>query len=172
MQNGDATHRRKDRHEGGEFKKLLSISPLNNPSSQQVSFLYRILCFSMIDHLQCGRRLPHTVDIPCACEVIPCQQHMNTQERQGFFDKRGPKQGDPVSSLLFNTGLQFALEDDLKRWQEKHTGIPLSDKKQDCLTNLRFADDVLLFSTSLNKLKEMLCDFEKSTEKVGLEIHQ
>ena len=115
----------------------------------------------MIDHLQCGRRVHHTVDIPCACEVIPCQQHMNTQERQGFFDKRGPKQGDPVSSLLFNTGLQFALEDDLKRWQEKHTGIPLSDKKEDCLTNLRFADDVLLFSTSFNKLKEMLCDLRE-----------
>ena len=28
-----------------------------------------------------------------------------------------------------------------------------------------------LFSTSLNKLKDMLCDFKKSTEKVGLEIH-
>ena len=39
-------------------------------------------------------------------------------------------------------------------------------------TNLRFADDVLLFSTSLSKLKDMLRqDFKRSTEKVGLEIH-
>ena len=46
-------------------------------------------------------------------------------------------------------------------------------KQQTCdfLTNLRFADDVLLFSTSLNKLKDMLKHFERSTEKVGLEIH-
>ena len=56
-----------------------------------------------------------------------------------------------MSSLLFNTVLQFSLEEDLKRWQEKDKGIRLSDKKEDSLTNLRFADDVLLFSTSLQK---------------------
>ena len=58
-----------------------------------------------------------------------------------FPIKRGTKQGDPVSSLLFNTVLQFVLEDDLHKWQEKHKGIHLSDKKKDCLTNLRLADD-------------------------------
>ena len=88
-----------------------------------------------------------------------------------FPIKRCTKQGDPVSSVLFHTVLQFLLEDDLKIWQERHKGIRLSDKKEDCLTNLRFADDVLLFSTSLNKLEEMLCDFKRSTESGGLEIH-
>ena len=73
-----------------------------------------------------------------------------------------------MSSLLFNTVLQFSLEDDLKRWQEKQKGIRLSNEKEDCLTNLRFADDVLLFSTSLDKLREMLCEFKTSTEAVGL----
>ena len=47
----------------------------------------------------------------------------------------------------------------------------MSDKTEDCLTNLRFADDVLLFSTSLEKLREMLCEFKTSTEAVGLGIH-
>ena len=37
--------------------------------------------------------------------------------------------------------------------------------------HLRFADDVLLFSTSLEKLREMLCEFKASTEAVGLGIH-
>ena len=50
-------------------------------------------------------------------------------------------------------------------------GIRLSDKTEDCLTNLRFADDVLLFSTSLEKLRDMLCEFKTSTEAVGLGIH-
>ena len=36
---------------------------------------------------------------------------------------------------------------------------------------MRFADDVLLFSTSLKKLRDMLCDFKTSTEEVGLGIH-
>ena len=53
----------------------------------------------------------------------------------------------------------------------KARGIRLSEKKEDCLTNLRFADDVLLFSTSLEKLREMLCEFKTSTEAVGLGIH-
>ena len=74
-------------------------------------------------------------------------------------------------SLLFNTILQFSLEDDLKRWQEKQKGIRLSDKAEDCLTNLQFAHHVLLFSTSLEKLREMLCDFKRSTEAVGLGIY-
>ena len=53
---------------------------------------------------------------------------------------------------------------------KKNKGIPLSDKKEDCLTKLHFADDVLLFSSSLSKLREMSCEFKRSTERVGLEI--
>ena len=56
--------------------------------------------------------------------------------------KKGTKQGDPLSSLLFNTVLQYSLKDEIQRWQKrKGMGIHLSD--HDCLTNLRFADDVL-----------------------------
>ena len=96
---------------------------------------------------------------------------LTDKESDIFPIKRETKQGDPLSSLLFNTVLQNSLEEDLKRWQEKQRGIRLSDKKEDCLTNLRFADDVLLFSTSLEKLREMLCEFKISTEAVGLGIH-
>ena len=102
-------------------------------------------------------------------------QHEGTvltdKESDAFAIKRGTKQGDPLSSLLFNTVLQFSLEGDLKRWQEKQKDIRLSDKKEDCLTNLRFADDVLLFSTSREKLREMLRKFKTSAEAVGLGIH-
>ena len=96
---------------------------------------------------------------------------LTDKESDVFSIKRGTKQGDPLSSLLFNTVLQYSLEEDLKRWQEKRKGIKLSDAAEDCLTNLRFVDDVLLFSTSLEKLREMLCEFKISTEAVGLEIH-
>ena len=50
-------------------------------------------------------------------------------------------------------------------------GKNLSDHNHDCLTNLRFADDVLLFATSKEQLRKMLCEFKKSTEKVRLRIH-
>ena len=50
-------------------------------------------------------------------------------------------------------------------------GIYLSDHDRDCLTNLRFADDVMLFATSKEQIRKMLCEFKKATEKVGLRIH-
>ena len=55
--------------------------------------------------------------------------------------------------------------------KEKGMGIYLSDHDHDCLTNLRFADDVLLFATSKEQIRKMLCVFKKSTDKVGLRIH-
>ena len=45
-------------------------------------------------------------------------------------------------------------------------GIYLRNHDHDCLTNLRFADDGLLFATSSEQLQKMLC-----AEKVGLRIH-
>ena len=50
-------------------------------------------------------------------------------------------------------------------------GIHLRYQDHDCLTNLRFADDVLLFATSKEQLQKMLYEFKRSTEKAGLRIH-
>ena len=50
-------------------------------------------------------------------------------------------------------------------------GIYLSDNDHDCPTNLRFADDVLLFASSKEQLQKMLCEFKRSTDNVGLRIH-
>ena len=78
----------------------------------------------------------------------------------------------PLSSLLFNTVLQHSLKDEIQRWQKKKgMGIHLSDHDHDCLTNLRFADDVMLFATSKEQIRKMMCEFKKATEKVRLRIH-
>ena len=47
----------------------------------------------------------------------------------------------------------------------------MSDQERDCLTNLRFADDVMLFATSIEQIRNMMYEFKKATEKVGLKIH-
>ena len=75
---------------------------------------------------------------------------VQTDEESNMFEiKRGTQQGDPLSSLLFNTVLQNSLKDDIQRWRKKKgMEIYLSDNDHDCLTNLRFADDVLLFASS------------------------
>ena len=98
---------------------------------------------------------------------------VQTDEESEIFDiQKGSKQGDPMSSLLFNTVLQYSLKDEIQRWQKKKgMGIYLSDHDRDCLTNLRFADDVMLFATSKEQLRNMMYEFKKATEKVGLRIH-
>ena len=76
-----------------------------------------------------------------------------------------------MSGLLFNTVPQKALEDDIPRWQKKKgMGIYLSDNDHDCLTNMRFADGVLLFASSKEQRQKMLCEFKKSTEKSGTQF--
>ena len=47
----------------------------------------------------------------------------------------------------------------------------MSDQERDCLTNLRFADDVMLFATSKGQIQNMMCEFKEATEKVVLTIH-
>ena len=59
--------------------------------------------------------------------------------------------------MLFNTVLQKALEEYTPRGQKKRgMGIYLSDNDHDCLTNMTFADDVLLFASSKEQLQKFL----------------
>ena len=97
---------------------------------------------------------------------------VQTDEESNIFEiRKGTKQGDPLSSLLFNTVLQHSLKDDILRWQKKKgMGMCLGDNDHDFLINLRFAGDVLLLASSQEQIRKMLCEFKKSTEKVGLRI--
>ena len=67
-------------------------------------------------------------------------------ESDEFKIARGTKQRDPLSSLLFNSVLHSAMEKDVETWKAKGLGITLSDEKRDCISNPRFADDVLMSS--------------------------
>ena len=55
---------------------------------------------------------------------------MTDKESDLIETKKGTKQGDPLSSLLLKTVLQYALEGDLKRWQEGNKGICLGCQKR------------------------------------------
>ena len=43
--------------------------------------------------------------------------------------------------------------------------------KEDFITNLLYADDVLLISRTLPQIKKMLADLSSEAEKVGLKLH-
>ena len=94
-------------------------------------------------------------------------------EESSIFDiQKGSEQGGPMFCLLCNTVLQNPLKDEIQRWQKKKgMGIYLSDHDRDCLTNLTFADDVMLFATSKEQIRKMMCEFKKASEKVRLMIH-
>ena len=80
-------------------------------------------------------------------------------------------QSDPLSSMLFDSVLQFAMEDDLKTWREEWMVIKVGVAQSHCISHWRFADEVLLLFSSLNQLKKMMSDFKRSTSKTELQIH-
>ena len=96
-----------------------------------------------------------------------------TDEESDMFEiKKGTKLGAPLSSLLFNKILQKALEEDIPRWQKNgRMGFCLSDNDHVCLTNMRFAADVLLFASSKEQLQKCCVNSREVQEKVGLRIH-
>ena len=56
-----------------------------------------------------------------------------------------------------------------EKWVKKKWGIQVGHVR--LLTNLRFADDVLLMGKSLFQVREMLEDLIRETKEVGLEVH-
>ena len=74
---------------------------------------------------------------------------------------RGVKQGDPISGLLFIAVMQDILGSLQIKWEQANMrrtgvkyGIQLGENHN--LTNLRFADDVMLVAQSKSDIKKML----------------
>ena len=88
-----------------------------------------------------------------------------------FRIERGTKQGDPLSSLLFNALLEHIMRPIKSTWERKKFGIKLNDDPKHTITNLRFADDVLLVGKTLREVEQMLTDIKREANKTGLELH-
>ena len=88
-----------------------------------------------------------------------------------FSIQRGTKQGDPLSTLLFNSILEHAMRPIKQQWMEKKLGIIVGATAENRLTNLRFADDILLIARSRNHLSQMLRDLNSSVSHFGLKLH-
>ena len=88
-----------------------------------------------------------------------------------FNIQRGVKQGDPLSSLLFNALLEDIFKQLKQSWTTPKYGVQIGHTRTSTITNLRFADDVLLFAPTLPQLTTMLNDLHNLAEQYGLELH-
>ena len=93
------------------------------------------------------------------------------RQHRAFSTQRGVKQADPLSSLLFNACLEQLAQQLKEKWSTQAYGIQLGFAPETWLTNLRFADDILLISTTLPQLTHMLIDLRREAKQYGLEIH-
>lgn len=89
-----------------------------------------------------------------------------TSER--FPIKHGTKQGDLVSSALFNAVLQHCLSEPLDAWKNKRYGVKFGE---DRVTYLRFADDILILGSSVSQINQVIGDAMGAAEKIGLQPH-
>jgi len=90
-----------------------------------------------------------------------------------FNIERGMKQGDPLSSLLFNAVSEHIMRRIKVKWATANKGLPLHPHMSaaNTLTNLRFADDILLVATSLTDISSMLADLSTEAQTAGLRLH-
>lgn len=95
-----------------------------------------------------------------------------TTLRSKEFDiKRGTKQGDPLSTLLFNVVLEQVFTKLKLEWARRGCGLEVSLGAKRHLSNLRFADDVLLFASTQKQLVTMLTELKEEASSCGLKLH-
>jgi len=87
---------------------------------------------------------------------------------RGFSIQRGVRQGDVLSSLLFNAALEMVF----RKWKLRLVNHGwLISPEHERLTNTRYADDILLYGKSLAELKEMMELLHDELSAVGLPMH-
>ena len=85
-------------------------------------------------------------------------------EGNEFEIERGVKQGDPLSSVLFNIALQEIFRG--LNWEEK--GIKVNGKY---LSHLRFADDIVILSNTKGELETMMNELHEKSKIARLGIN-
>ena len=105
-----------------------------------------ILLFQAMREHQVPEVYVHLIAALCA------NQKDQVDDRIQFDINRGVKQGDIISALLFNCALDVVFS----RWKNRLNdhGILMENGRR--ITNMRYADDILLYGKSLQEVFFML----------------
>ena len=90
---------------------------------------------------------------------------------QPFCIQRGTKQGDPLSSLLFNSVSEYVIRNMRAKWGKAKIGIGMHVADKMLLSNLRFAGDILFVASSLHQVSRMIANLSAEAAAVGLQVH-
>ena len=89
-----------------------------------------------------------------------------------FMIQRGTKQGDPISAIIFNAVVEHFMKILKAECGKKKFGVQVDQHTDnDFVTNLRYADDILLTARSLPQIKKMINEVAIEAGKVGLKLH-
>ena len=139
--------------------------------------------FDTVEHHSLFKVLNEIGVEPCYVDLLKrlyAQQEATVQvgtESRPFALLRGVKQGDPISGLLFIAVMEVCFRRLRSKWatansrrKGQYFGVVVDDPREP-LTNLRFADNVLLVAQSASDVKKMLSNLRDEAAKYGLIMH-
>ena len=91
--------------------------------------------------------------------------HINEQVSEEIKILKGVRQGDPLSPKLFTATIQDAF----RKIELEERGLNIDGEN---LSELRFADDIALITTTVRNMEEQLNMINDESKKIGLKIHR